>query len=54
MFQNFDKLMVLHKGKQVYLDEASKVVAYMERLSIKVDYRMNPADFLMLEISSYK
>lgn len=54
MFQNFDKLMVLHKGKQVYYDEASKIVNYMESLNINVDYRMNPVDFLMLEISSFK
>lgn len=26
----------------------------MENLGIKVDYRMNPADFFMLELSSYK
>lgn len=46
--------MILHKGKQVYHDQANKVVEYMEKLNIEVDYRMNPADFLMLEISSYK
>lgn len=30
------------------------MVEYMENLSINVDYRMNPADFFMLELSAYK
>lgn len=54
MFQNFDKLIVLKKGQTVYHDEASKIVSYMQNLDIKVDYRMNPADFFMLELSQYK
>jgi hypothetical protein len=48
MFNNFDKLMILHKGNQIFLEEAAKIVPYMESLDIKVDNRMNPADFLML------
>lgn len=54
MFQTFDKLMVLHKGHQIYFDQADKLVPYMQSLQIKVDERMNPADFLILEISLFK
>ncbi len=48
MFNNFDKLMILHKGSQIFLEDASKIVTYMENINIKVDERMNPADFFML------
>lgn len=30
------------------------MVQYLEKLDIKVDYRMNPADFFMLELSQFK
>lgn len=54
MFQNFDKLLVMRKGTQVYFGQANKLVNYMSSLNIKIDERMNPTDFLMLEISNYK
>ncbi len=54
MFQNFDKLMILKTGQEVYNDDAGKIVDYMESIKVKVDYRMNPADFFMLELSSFK
>ncbi len=47
MFQNFDKLMILKYGKQIYFDYSKNVVPYMERIGVNVDYRMNPADFFM-------
>lgn len=54
MFQNFDKLLVMRKGTQVYFGQAGKLVTYMSNLNIKIDERMNPTDFLMFEISNYK
>ena len=54
MFQNFDKLMILKNGKQIYFDHSKNVVSYMENLGVNVDYRMNPADFFMLELSSFQ
>ena len=48
MFNNFAKLMILHKGNQIFLEKAAKIVTYMDNLDIKVDERMNPADFFML------
>ena len=38
----------------MYNGQASGVIGYMERLGIKVDYRLNPADFFMLEMSTLK
>ena len=38
----------------MYHGQASGVIGYMERLGIKVDYRLNPADFFMLEMSTLK
>ncbi len=40
--------MILHKGSQIFFEDASKIVTYMENINIKVDERMNPADFFML------
>jgi ABC-type multidrug transport system ATPase subunit len=54
MFQSFDKLMLMRNGSQIFLENAQFVVPYMKNLGIKVDDRMNPADFVMLEISAYK
>ena len=54
MFQNMDRLYLLNQGSCIYNGPAKDIVSYMERLKIKVDYRMNPADFFMLEISEMK
>jgi len=54
MFLNFDKLLVMRKGTQVYFGQADNLIPYMSSLHIKIDERMNPTDFLMFEISDYK
>jgi len=54
MFQTMDKLYLLKSGQCIYNGPAKDIVKYMEELSIVVDYRMNPADFVMLEISTLK
>jgi ABC-type multidrug transport system ATPase subunit len=54
MFQEMDKLMVLGRGRTLYFGEANEIVKYMENVGVKVNYRMNPTDFLMLEISDFK
>lgn len=35
----------------MYQGKAKNVVPYMERIGVKINKRMNPADFFMLEIS---
>lgn len=47
-------LYLLNKGEVVYDGQASAIVDYMERIGIKINYNMNPADFFMLEISAMK
>lgn len=54
IFQSMDKLYLLKGGECVYSGQANAVVGYMQKLGISVDFRMNPADFFMLEISSLK
>lgn len=41
-------------GECVYNGRADKIIEYMTRLKIKINYRMNPADFFMLEMSRMK
>lgn len=38
----------------MYQGLANNIVPYMEKLGVRVDYRMNPADFFMMEISQFK
>ena len=54
MFRCMDKLYLLKNGECLFNDSADKIIPYMEELRIQVDYRMNPADFFMLEISAMK
>jgi ABC-type multidrug transport system ATPase subunit len=54
IFQVMDQLYLLKGGKRIYSGKSSSIVPYMERIGVKVDYRMNPADFFMLEISSLR
>ena len=54
IFQRMDKLLLLNQGSLIYYGQAKDIVSYMEQLTITVDYRMNPADFFMLEISEMK
>lgn len=48
MFQEMDRLMLLGKGKTLYIGSAKEVVPYMKSIGIKVNLHMNPADFFML------
>lgn len=48
MFQEMDKLMLLGKGKTLYMGPAKEIVPYMKSIGIQVNLHMNPADFFML------
>ena len=48
------ELLLLKHGRVVYQGMAAKIVKYMEDIGIKVDHRMNPADFFMMEVSDFK
>ena len=54
MFKELDRLLLLSSGQTLYLGKASRIVEYMQNLGIKVNEKMNPADFFMLEVSEYK
>lgn len=54
MFHEMDKLFLLNLGSTVYFGPSDFIVPYMEGIGVKIDYRMNPADFFMLEISQLK
>ena len=54
IFQEMDQLYLLKAGECIYTGKANKIVSYMESLGINVNYKMNPADFFMLEVSSLK
>lgn len=54
MFQEMDKLMLLGKGRTLFLGTAREIVPYMIGIGIQVNMHMNPADFFMLEVSEYK
>jgi ABC-type multidrug transport system ATPase subunit len=54
IFQEMDELYLLKGGECIYNGKANKIVSYMESLGVEVNYRMNPADFFMMEVSSLK
>ena len=47
-----DKLLLLDQGKVIYYGDANKIVQYMEDIGIKINYKMNPADFFMYYLSN--
>jgi hypothetical protein len=49
-----DRLYLLKSGRCIYDGAANQMVGYMKELGISINYRMNPADFFMLEISAMK
>lgn len=54
MFQEMDKLMLLGKGRTLFLGIAKEIVPYMIGIGVQVNMHMNPADFFMLEVSEFK
>lgn len=48
MFHEMDRMLILSLGSTLYLGPANHIVDYMENIGVKVNHRMNPADFLML------
>jgi ABC-type multidrug transport system ATPase subunit len=54
MFQNLDILYLMSHGQCVYNGRAERIVDYMTKLGININFRMNPADFFMLEMSKVK
>lgn len=54
MFQNLDLLYLVKDGECVFNGRANKIVDYMTKIGINVNYRMNPADFFMMEMSKAK
>ena len=54
MYRQFDQLMILNHGETVYLGKASGIVDYMASIGILANPKMNPCDFVMMEISDFK
>jgi ATP-binding cassette subfamily G (WHITE) protein 2 len=54
IFREMDRLYLLNAGTRIFDGPAADVVPYMETVRVNVNYRMNPADFFMLEISNLK
>ena len=54
MFQSLDLLYLVKSGECVYNGRADKIVDYMTKIGITINYRMNPADFFMMELSQAK
>ena len=51
MFNNFDRLMLLAKGKIIYYNEARLAVDYFTSINYKCPEISNPADYFMMIIS---
>ena len=51
MFEAMDRLMLLAKGKIIYLNEASKAVDYFTSINFKPPDLCNPADYFMAIMS---
>jgi ATP-binding cassette, subfamily G (WHITE), eye pigment precursor transporter len=47
IFNNFDQLMLLAKGKTLYFNESSKAVDYFSGIGFKCPELTNPSDFFM-------
>ena len=54
IFNEMEKLLLLSKGEVIYQEYTKHVMTYIEKIGIKINKKMNPADFFMLEISEYK
>lgn len=54
IFREMGHLYLLNAGARVYSGLANNIVPYMESIGVTLNYRMNPADFFMLEISKLK
>lgn len=54
IFKSLDILYLMKEGRCIYNGSASRIIEYMEKIGITINYRMNPADFFMLEMSSIK
>jgi hypothetical protein len=46
-----NKLLLLGKGQTLFFGLAKEIVPYMNLMGTKVNSKMNPADFFMLEVS---
>ena len=55
MFNNFDQLCLMAKGKIIYHNSADKAVNYFTTIGYKCPDKTNPADFFMnlMSIESY-
>ena len=51
MFRNFDRLMLLARGKIIYYNEARLAVDYFSTINYKCPELSNPADYFMMIIS---
>lgn len=51
MFNNFDRLMLLAKGKCIYFNEARLAVNYFASIEFKCPELSNPADYFMTIMS---
>lgn len=51
MFNNFDRLMLLAKGKIIFYNEAKLAIDYFASINYKCPELSNPADYFMTIIS---
>ena len=54
MFRNFDRLMLLARGKIIYYNEARLAVDYFSTINYKCPELSNPADYFMIQILMLK
>lgn len=54
MYQQMNRLYLIKSGCLLYDGKAAEIVPYMENIGVIVDRRMNPMDFVMMEISEWK
>ena len=48
IFNEMETLLLLSKGETVYQGKAKNIIPYMEKVGVKLNKRMNPADLFML------
>ena len=49
-----ETLLLLSKGETIFQGKAQKIIPYMEKIGVKINKKMNPADFFMMQVSEYK
>ena len=48
IFKEMETLLLLSKGETIFQGDAQKIIPYMEKIGVKINKKMNPADFFMM------